>query len=50
MENKFHGGKYRARTYDRGLVEEFNAIEKAEDWDSGASGYVIECFDGTIEK
>ena len=46
----FDGCDSLERVVFRGLVEEFNAIEKAEDWDSGASGYIIECFDGTIEK
>jgi len=34
----------------RGTVAEFNAIEKADDWDAGASGYVIQCFNGQIQK
>lgn len=34
----------------RGTVAEFEAIEKADGWDSGASGYVIRCYDGEIQK
>ncbi len=33
-----------------GTVAEFDAIEKAEDWDAGHSGYTIKCFDGNITK
>ena len=32
----------------RGSVAQFNAIEKAEDWDSGLTGCTVECFDGVI--
>ena len=33
----------------QGSIAEFNAIEKAEDWSYGHSGYVIQCFDGEIQ-
>lgn len=33
-----------------GTVEDFNAIEKAQNWDAGHTGYIIECVDGNIEK
>ena len=33
----------------QGSVEEFNSIEKADDWSDGHSGYTIRCFDGEIQ-
>ncbi len=33
----------------QGSVAEFEAIEKAENWSDGHTGYTIECFDGKIE-
>ena len=46
----FDGCTSLERIIFRGTVAEFEAIEKAEDWDAGASGYVIECFNGRIQK
>ena len=33
----------------QGSMAEFLAIEKAEDWNGGHTGYVIRCFDGEIQ-
>ena len=32
-----------------GTVEQFEAIEKAEDWSAGHTGYVIVCSNGQIQ-
>ncbi len=34
----------------KGTIEQWNAIEKSEDWNYGSGNYTIHCEDGDIEK
>ena len=35
--------------YYNGTVEDWNAVEKDEEWDLGSSDYIVYCIDGNIE-